>query len=150
MLVGLDCIQCTVHVNRKGEATRQPGRQARRRSSLPLAIYKTTGYSMSLSPFVCVHFTFELHTRFQSIFKTLRAMRVPRAPFGLCQLAAVLRRPHGMRSTVWCPKRRCEPFSSPTNKALADAMRCAFDEHKEWPRGGRSEFNWGAIESALT
>ena len=39
MLVGLDCIQCTVHVNRKGEATRQPGRQARRRSSLPLAIY---------------------------------------------------------------------------------------------------------------
>ena len=34
-----------------------------------LQYHKTTGYSMSLSPFVWQHVGFELHTRFQSIFK---------------------------------------------------------------------------------
>ena len=105
---------------------------------------------MSLSPFVCVHWTFELHTSFQSIFTTLRAKWVRRGPFGLCQLAGVLRRPNGMRYTVWCPKRCCSPFSSPQHQSTCGRHAVCIGDHDVYHRSDRSEFKWDAIESAPT
>ena len=111
---------------------------------------KTTVYSMSLSPFVCLHWTFELRTSFQSIFTTLRANRVRNPPFGLCQLAGVLRRPNGMRYTVWCPKRRQKPFSSPQHQSTCGRHAMCIGDHDVYHRSDRSVFKWDAIESAPT
>ena len=123
---------------------------------------KTTVYSMSLSPFVRLLFTvclshpsfddwtFELRTSFQSIFTTLRANRVRNPPFGLCQLAGVLRRPNGMRYTVWCPKCCREPFSSPQHQSTCGRHAVCIGDHDVYHRSDRSEFKWDAIESAPT
>ena len=105
---------------------------------------------MSLSPFVCRYLTFELHTSFQSIFTTLRAKWVRGQPFGLCQLAGVLRRPNGMRYTVWCSKRRQKPFSFPQHQSTCGRHAVCIGDHDVYHRSDRSVFKWDAIESAPT
>ena len=105
---------------------------------------------MSLSPFVCRYLTFELRTSFESIFTTLRATWVRGQPFGLCQLAGVLRRPNGMRYTVWCSKRRQKPFSFPQHQSTCGRHAVCIGDHDVYHRSDRSVFKWDAIESAPT
>ena len=95
-------------------------------------------------------FHIELHTSFQSIFTTLCAKRVRRPPFGLCQLAAVLRRPIGMRSTVWSQKHPPSSSSSLQHQSTCGRHAVFIGDHELCICGGSSEFNRDAIESALT
>jgi hypothetical protein len=91
-----------------------------------------------------------MRTSFQSIFTTLRAKRVRRWPFGLCKLAAVLRRPNGMRSTVWSQKHPPSSSSFLQHQSTCGRHAVFIGDHKLCICGGSSEFNWDAIESALT